>query len=152
MSLKSYAIIKYLRITIKTLLDSKPSFFFDSKATYLIAGGLGGIGLAISPWMASRGAKNLLLLSRSGILKEGAIDFKAEIAEKGVRIHTPACNVADVLSLRAILEQDMQHMPPIKGCIQASVVMQVRSLSHNIFQNHISIFDNMVHRIQSSIR
>ena len=125
MSLKSYAIVEYLRIEMKTLLNTKPSFFLDPKATYLVAGGLGGIGLAISRWMAGRGAKNLLLLSRSGILKEGAIDFKAEMAEKGVRIHTPACNVADVSSLQAILEQDMQRMPPIKGCIQASVVMQV---------------------------
>jgi short-subunit dehydrogenase len=110
---------------IKTILRTKPSFVFDPRATYLIAGGLGGIGLSISRWMASRGVKNLLLLSRSGTLKDGALDFKAEIKEKGVRVELPACDVADKSSLRAVLKQHTRTMPPIKGCIQASVVVKV---------------------------
>ena len=109
------------------ILDTKASFVFDPQATYLIAGGLGGIGLSISRWMASRGAKNLLLLSRSGILKKEASEIKLELKEKGVRVETPACDVTDMSSLAAVLEEHAQMMPPIKGCIQSSVVLKVRS-------------------------
>ncbi|XP_053201167.1 LOW QUALITY PROTEIN: fatty acid synthase-like [Panonychus citri] len=41
--------------------------FFDLKKSYIITGGLGGLGLEIAYWMVSRGATNLILTSRSGI-------------------------------------------------------------------------------------
>ncbi|XP_053201038.1 fatty acid synthase-like [Panonychus citri] len=41
--------------------------FFDLEKTYIITGGLGGLGLEVAYWMVSRGATNLILTSRSGI-------------------------------------------------------------------------------------
>ena len=40
---------------------------FRSDSLYLITGGLGGLGLKIANWMVERGARRLLLLSRSGL-------------------------------------------------------------------------------------
>ncbi|KAJ6259245.1 hypothetical protein Dda_6144 [Drechslerella dactyloides] len=39
---------------------------FSPNASYVIAGGLGGLGRVAARWMAERGAKHLILLSRSG--------------------------------------------------------------------------------------
>ncbi|KAJ6133656.1 hypothetical protein N7471_008871 [Penicillium samsonianum] len=39
---------------------------FQEDATYLLSGGLGGLGRSAARWMASRGAKYFLFLSRSG--------------------------------------------------------------------------------------
>ena len=39
---------------------------FRADRSYLITGGASGFGLAIASWMADRGARNLVLLSRSG--------------------------------------------------------------------------------------
>ncbi|XP_053201164.1 LOW QUALITY PROTEIN: fatty acid synthase-like [Panonychus citri] len=41
--------------------------FFDLERSYIITGGLGGLGLEVAYWMVSRGATNLILTSRSGI-------------------------------------------------------------------------------------
>ncbi|XP_053215024.1 fatty acid synthase-like [Panonychus citri] len=41
--------------------------FFDLEKSYIITGGLGGLGLEIAYWMVSRGVTNLILTSRSGI-------------------------------------------------------------------------------------
>ncbi|XP_053205827.1 fatty acid synthase-like [Panonychus citri] len=41
--------------------------FFDLEKSYIITGGLGGLGLELAYWMVSRGATNLVLTSRSGI-------------------------------------------------------------------------------------
>uniref|UniRef100_H2Y3E5 Fatty acid synthase n=1 Tax=Ciona intestinalis TaxID=7719 RepID=H2Y3E5_CIOIN len=39
---------------------------FDSKLTYVITGGLGGFGLELCNWMVERGARHVLLTTRSG--------------------------------------------------------------------------------------
>ncbi|KAJ4123008.1 hypothetical protein NW768_010000 [Fusarium equiseti] len=39
---------------------------FDPHATYLLVGGLGGLGRSMAVWMVERGARNLLFLSRTG--------------------------------------------------------------------------------------
>jgi hypothetical protein len=38
---------------------------FRSEVSYLLTGGLGGLGQVIATWMVERGAKNLVFLSRS---------------------------------------------------------------------------------------
>lgn len=76
--------------------------------------------------MASRGARNLILLSRSGARSKEAIALKKELEQQGVHVETPACDVVDATLLESVLEQCLQTMPPIKGCIQAAVVFKVR--------------------------
>ena len=39
----------------------------DPQKSYIITGGLGGFGLELSKWLVERGAKNLILTSRSGV-------------------------------------------------------------------------------------
>ena len=40
---------------------------FDPRKTYIIIGGLGGFGLELCEWLVERGAKNIVLCSRSGV-------------------------------------------------------------------------------------
>lgn len=40
------------------------SIHIPSKGTYLVTGGLGGLGLAVSEWLAKHGAKHIVLMSR----------------------------------------------------------------------------------------
>lgn len=46
---------------VEATVDTKPSFELEADATYLIAGGLGGIGRSIASWLVDRGARNLIL-------------------------------------------------------------------------------------------
>lgn len=48
-------------------MSAKPKIYFDSKKSHIIIGGLGGIGLELAVWMASRGCKKLILTSRRGV-------------------------------------------------------------------------------------
>lgn len=40
---------------------------FDPSASYLLVGGFGGLGRALAVWLAERGAKSLVFLTRSGV-------------------------------------------------------------------------------------
>ncbi|OJD28325.1 hypothetical protein ACJ73_00275 [Blastomyces percursus] len=91
---------------------------------YIISGGLGGLGRAITRWMVNRGAKHLILLSRSGIRTHPAKALVEELQSEGVVVATPACNITDASILRDTLETSMNSMPPIRGCIQASLVLE----------------------------
>jgi NADPH:quinone reductase-like Zn-dependent oxidoreductase/SAM-dependent methyltransferase len=105
------------------LLDQRP-WRFDGKASYLIAGGSGGIGRAIIKWMADRGAKYLIVPSRSGASSKAAADLLDDMKTRGVCIVAPKCDVASESALSSVLDECARTMPPIKGCINAALVLQ----------------------------
>ncbi|KAI9036877.1 polyketide synthase [Aspergillus affinis] len=104
-------------------LPHVPSYTFPSDATYIIAGGLGGLGRSAAQWMASVGAKNLILLSRSGPRTDAALRLIGKLASQGVSVRAPKCDVADAGALSAALDQ-CRDMPPIRDCLQATMVLQ----------------------------
>lgn len=44
--------------------------YFKPNLSYVIPGGLGGFGLELADWMATRGAKKIVLSSRNGLSKD----------------------------------------------------------------------------------
>jgi fatty acid synthase len=48
-------------------LSVKPKIFFDAGKSCVIIGGLGGVGLELAVWLASRGCKKIVLTSRRGV-------------------------------------------------------------------------------------
>ncbi|KAL3461786.1 hypothetical protein BJX64DRAFT_288967 [Aspergillus heterothallicus] len=97
---------------------------FDANATYVVAGGLGGLGRGIVRWMASCGARYFVLLSRSGANNEEAQAFLQALANSGVTAMTTPCDITDSSMLEAVLGAASHSMPPVKGCIQATMVLQ----------------------------
>jgi NAD(P)-dependent dehydrogenase (short-subunit alcohol dehydrogenase family) len=92
----------------------------------VVAGGLGGIGRAILEWMADRGAKHLIVPSRSGADTPNRIDIVQRLAERGVSIHAPKCDASSLDSVAQMLKDCDKTMPPIKGCIIATMALNVR--------------------------
>ncbi|KAJ8066800.1 hypothetical protein OCU04_004187 [Sclerotinia nivalis] len=107
---------------VQATLDSGAGFQLDHHATYVIAGGFGGIGRATVRWMVGRGARNLILLSRSGPRTNAAYKLLEEIQSQGVRVETPACDITKTELMRRTIKSLSSIMPPIKGCLQASLI------------------------------
>ena len=78
-------------------------------------------------WMIAQGAKYLVLISRSGATTTEAKTFVDEIQASGVTVATPKCDISNESSVKSTLLQLAESMPPIRGCIQASMVLQVRN-------------------------
>ena len=102
-----------------------PTYRFDGNATYVIAGGFGGLGRSIARWMVRWGARHLLLLSRSGPTNPDACELLEELAAKNVIVVAPSCDISDEKDVASLLQTCSQTMPPIKGCIQGSMVLKV---------------------------
>lgn len=99
-------------------------------ASYLLAGGLGGLGRSIARWMADNGAKNLIFASRSGTSSESASDFIAELHALGVHTAVLTCDISDSTKLSTALTSTLVTFPPIRGIVQAAM-----SLNDSSFAN-----------------
>lgn len=106
-------------------LIKRRTWTFDENATYLVAGGLGGIGRSMLKWMATRGAKYLLVPSRSGAASAAAAEVVRELSDQNVVVSTPRCDLSSKDSLSRILAESATTLPPIRGCIIATMVLNV---------------------------
>lgn len=109
----------------QTVLRTRPQYYFDADKSYLIAGGLGGLGRSTGTWLADRGAKNIILVSRSGPASKTSVAFIKQLEERGVRVHATACDITNFADLSATLSKLAESMPPVRGVIQAAMVLQV---------------------------
>ncbi|KAF7155819.1 hypothetical protein CNMCM5623_008699 [Aspergillus felis] len=94
-------------------------------ASYLIVGGTGGLGQSVAHWMISRGARNLVLLSRSAARGEKTAALAEELREAGCsRVLPVSCDVANEDDVaRAIQVCAQEGLPPIRGVIHAAFVL-----------------------------
>ncbi len=101
-------------------------------ATYLVTGGLSGFGLKTAEWLASRGARNLVLISRSGPVAPEARTAVSALESAGVHVHAAACDVTSRSALSALLSEIAAILPPLRGIVHAAAVIEdglIRNLS-----------------------
>jgi acyl transferase domain-containing protein/acyl-CoA synthetase (AMP-forming)/AMP-acid ligase II/thioesterase domain-containing protein/acyl carrier protein len=107
-------------------------------ASYLITGGLGGLGLSVAHWLAEHGARQLILVGRAQIPSRAEWDDVApgtRVAEqiaavraleaRGASIEIASLDVSDESDLRAMLDRRAgSGLPPIRGVVHAAGVVQ----------------------------
>lgn len=100
--------------------------------TYLIIGGTGGIGRSIAKRMVDRGARHVVLLSRSGKTTAELEQLISNSRVVGASVYVEPCDVADEASVAALVSRIQSTLPPIKGLIHAAMVLRVghRCLRH----------------------
>ncbi|KAK8037713.1 hypothetical protein PG991_001059 [Apiospora marii] len=118
---------------VQKSLITRRTWRFDGESSYLVVGGLGGVGRSILAWMVARGAKNLIVPSRSGAASHAAAKAVRELRAKNITILTPKCDVASSESFIESLDNWKKLMPPIRGCINLAMVL------------NDAFFENMTH-------
>ncbi|KAH9866810.1 hypothetical protein J1614_008503, partial [Plenodomus biglobosus] len=112
--------------TIQVIRKGPLDYEVDSNATYVITGGLGGIGRSLAAWLVRCGAKHLVLLSRSGARSAAARELVSKLEREGVKIHAPPCNISVVAEVGAVIKRIQCTWPPIKGCIHGALIVKNR--------------------------
>ncbi|MBI5394834.1 MAG: type I polyketide synthase [Verrucomicrobia bacterium] len=92
-------------------------------ATYLVTGGLGGFGRAIAGWVADRGARHVVLVSRSGPASPAAQETVTALAAKGCTAHVWAADVGDAAQVRQVVARVASELPPLRGIVHAAMVL-----------------------------
>ncbi|KAH8815396.1 iterative type I polyketide synthase [Xylogone sp. PMI_703] len=109
-------------------------------ATYVMGGGLGGIGRSLANWMVGKGARNIVFLSRSGNITDAVQKMIDELQSKNCNVHIFKCDVSDKARLAEVLEECKTKLPPIKGCIQGAMILKdgmFENMSYEAFQTAV---------------
>ncbi|KAH8592110.1 putative polyketide synthase [Bisporella sp. PMI_857] len=94
---------------------------FRNDASYLLVGGLGGLGKSIATWMSLNGAKNLIFLSRSAGHSDADQELFNELKLTGCSVQYVAGDVTD----RAVVQNAVdQASKPIAGVMQMAMVLR----------------------------
>jgi short-subunit dehydrogenase len=81
-------------------------------------------------WMVTKGARNLVLISRSGSATGKVKEFVDELTALGANILVRSCDVADKKSVDNLLSNELGNMPPVRGVVHGAMVLRVsRSFS-----------------------
>ncbi|MEM7127078.1 MAG: SDR family NAD(P)-dependent oxidoreductase [Chloroflexota bacterium] len=96
---------------------------FSDGASYLITGGLGGLGLVLARWMVERGARNLVLVSRRGATSTHQEQLDA-LEELGAQLLVAKADVTDSTQMAKLVAQLKDSHPPLRGIIHAAGVLE----------------------------
>lgn len=90
------------------------------KATYIITGGLGGIGRVITKWLLEKGAQSIILCGRSEI--DGSALESLEM-DTGRTVRYVQVDVSDEAALRNALEKIKVSCPPVRGIFHCAGIL-----------------------------
>ena len=102
--------------------------------TYLVTGGLGGIGCALAEWLAEHGAGSVVLNGRRppDAAAENAIEA---LRARGFRIEVELADVTDAAALDAMLARMDGTLPPLAGVIHSVGVLSDAALGNQSWES-----------------
>lgn len=107
----------------------------DPTATYILSGGLGGIGPSVAERMIQNGARHLVFLSRSGPKSPEAQEHLRRLEGLGCKTDALACDVGDIEALRGAMDIFKQRGWKIRGVVQCAMVLRDSTFENMTYQN-----------------
>ncbi len=110
----------------KIVLELTPNqpLVIQSESTYLVTGGLGGLGLETASWLVNQGAQHLALMSRRGEPPPEALSKIQHLRQQGAEILVLQADVAVRSHLEKAFKEIHDNLPPLRGVIHAAGVLE----------------------------
>ncbi|WP_394845469.1 SDR family NAD(P)-dependent oxidoreductase [Pendulispora brunnea] len=99
---------------------------FRDDATYLVVGGVRGLGLDLAGWMVERGARHLVLTGRTPRPSDPAI---VALERAGASVRVRAADASDAASMKTLFEELTREGPVLKGVIHAAGINRAATLA-----------------------
>ncbi|MYA60939.1 MAG: SDR family NAD(P)-dependent oxidoreductase, partial [Chloroflexi bacterium] len=102
--------------------------------TYLVTGGLGGIGIAVAEWLADHGAGAIVLNGRRDPDAEAADAIEA-LRKRGSRVEVELADMTDTDAIDAMLARIDENLPPLGGVIHSVGVLSDGALTNQTWSS-----------------
>ncbi|NTX60835.1 type I polyketide synthase [Myxococcus sp. CA051A] len=112
--------------------------------TYLITGGLGGLGLKLAEWLVERGARHLALLGRGGASEEAQRTLEG-LRAAGAEVRVCKADVAVRADLERVFGELAAQMPPLRGVFHAAAVLDDGVLANLTAERLRKVMEPKVH-------
>ncbi|NET69000.1 MAG: SDR family NAD(P)-dependent oxidoreductase, partial [Moorea sp. SIO1G6] len=116
---------------------------FPEDGTYLITGGLGGLGLLVAGWMVEKGAKHLVLVGRSSP-NEFAQNQLTELKKAGANLVVEKADVSSLEQMTKVVTKIEQSLPPLAGVIHSVGVLEDGVLQQQYWSNFTKVMNPKV--------
>lgn len=110
------------------VIPADESMQFRSDRTYFLVGLTGELGLQMTKWMVSRGARHLALSSRNPKVDPQWLEF---VQSQGASIRMYPMDVTSRASVQRVHEQISTEMPPIAGVMNGAMILIDAMLINN---------------------
>jgi myxalamid-type polyketide synthase MxaB len=110
------------KIALSFPADPHMPLTFSSEKTYLITGGLGGLGLDVARWLVEHGARHLALVSRSDPQSAQA-ERISKLKQMGATVRVCKADLASGVAVERMLAEISTEMPPLRGIFHAAGVL-----------------------------
>lgn len=111
--------------TVNAIPSAPDRVTLREDATYIIAGGLGGLGRALVSWLADCDARNIMTLSRSGARDARSAEVVDQMGLKGVKVAAKVCDISSESQLMEVLQEiNGGLLPPVRGIIQSAMILR----------------------------
>jgi malonyl CoA-acyl carrier protein transacylase len=119
---------------------SGESISFSAESTYLVTGGLGGLGFLVSRWLVDHGARHLVLVGRSGASSSESREQVKALEEAGAEVVVHRADVSRIDQLTRVLSDVESCMPPLRGVIHAAGVLDDALLEQQSWERFSRVF------------
>jgi acyl transferase domain-containing protein/NADPH:quinone reductase-like Zn-dependent oxidoreductase/acyl carrier protein len=111
--------------------------------TYLVVGGLGGIGLALAGWLLDHGAAHLVLVGRSGDA-DPAVRGAVERLQARADVRVVAADAADGAAVQRLLDEARRTGLPLRGVFHLAAVWEDALLGAQSRESFARVFTTKV--------
>ncbi|KAL6695103.1 hypothetical protein J3F84DRAFT_395341 [Trichoderma pleuroticola] len=122
-----------------------PSKLFSNDKTYLLVGLTGDLGQSLARWMVRHGSRHLVLSSRRGVVDAAWLE---DMRTAGANISVRSMDIGDSQSLRSLLSEIQQTMPPIAGVVNGAMVLADAPFTAMTFQAMADVLKPKMHGSQ----
>jgi acyl transferase domain-containing protein len=102
--------------------STRTAVALHSDATYLVTGGLGGLGLLASEWLVDKGARHLVLTGRRDP-SAAALATLERLRAIGAEVRVERIDVSDREPLRALVQACAERRTPLRGVIHCAGIV-----------------------------
>jgi NADPH:quinone reductase-like Zn-dependent oxidoreductase/NADP-dependent 3-hydroxy acid dehydrogenase YdfG/acyl carrier protein len=95
---------------------------FNGDASYLVTGGLGGLGLQVAQWMVGQGAHHVTLMGRSEASAETR-ETVERLNRNGAEVVIAQGDVARAEDVARVLDLATTSLPPLRGIVHCAGVL-----------------------------
>jgi thioester reductase-like protein len=106
---------------------------FNDRSSYLITGGLGGVGFEVAKWMAQSGAKYIVLAGRNPPNEKVAEEIH-RINSTGKSIVVMQSDVSDYKQCNNLIQRIESELPPLRGVMHAAGVLTDATFSNQSWE------------------
>ncbi|KUJ09043.1 BcPKS8, polyketide synthase [Mollisia scopiformis] len=129
---------------VKATPWNKGNKLLRSDCSYILIGGTGGLGRSMARWMVDQGARNIVLVSRTGSVTSKVKTLIDDLAAVGANILVKSCDVCNAESVNNLIHKDMLGMPEIKGVVHGAMVLKDVLFEKMTYEQYTTVIEAKV--------